>query len=132
MAPEQATGAEADARSDIYSLGAVAYYMLTGRPPFPGDNAIKVMIAHASEAVTPPSVHRPDVPADLEAIVMRSLAKNPSDRFADAASLGAALAACECAELWSRHDAAQWWRAIERPSPQANQSAIQLEPAVIA
>jgi serine/threonine-protein kinase len=132
MAPEQATGAEADARSDIYSLGAVAYYMLTGRPPFPGDNAIKVMIAHASEAVTPPSVHRPDIPADLEAIVMRSLAKTPSERFADTASLGAALAVCECADLWSRHDAAQWWQAIDRPSPQANQPTNQLEPAAVA
>ena len=84
MSPEQATGeGEPDARSDIYSLGAVAYFMLTGRPPFPGENAIKVMIAHASQQVTPPSVHRPDIPADLEAIVLRCLAKHPADRFQD-------------------------------------------------
>ena len=59
MSPEQATGDDQpDARSDIYSLGAVAYYLLTGRPPFEGDRPIKVMIAHAHEQVVPPSQHR--------------------------------------------------------------------------
>ncbi len=131
MAPEQATGGEADARSDIYSLGAVAYYMLTGRPPFPGENAIKVMIAHASEAVTPPSVYRADVPADLEAIVMRSLAKSPADRFPDTASLAAALAECECAGRWSRHDAADWWAKIDRQETGASHPGKLLEPAAV-
>jgi serine/threonine-protein kinase len=83
--------------------------MLTGRPPFPGENAIKVMIAHASQDVTPPSQIRAEIPADLEAIVLRCLAKHPADRFQDAASLAAALAACECADGWSRQHAAQWW-----------------------
>ena len=132
MAPEQATGGEPDARSDIYSLGAVAYFMLTGRPPFPGENAIKVMIAHATEAVTPPSVYRPNVPADLEAIVMRSLAKSPADRFQDTASLSAALAACECAGRWSREDAARWWADLDRPTPVAERTSKILEPAAMA
>jgi eukaryotic-like serine/threonine-protein kinase len=132
MAPEQATGGESDARSDIYSLGAVAYFMLTGRPPFPGENAIKVMIAHASEAVTPPSVYRPDLPADLEAIIMRSLAKSPTDRFQDTASLAAALAECGCAGRWSRHDAARWWAQLDRPTPTPERSAKLLEPAAMA
>jgi serine/threonine-protein kinase len=132
MAPEQATGGEPDARSDIYSIGAVAYFMLTGRPPFPGDNAIKVMIAHASEPVTPPSVFRPDVPADLEAVVMRSLAKSPADRFQDTTSLTAALSACECTGRWSRDDAARWWTELDRPTAPAHASAKLLEPAAMA
>jgi len=132
MAPEQATGSEADARSDVYSLGAVAYFMLTSRPPFPFDNAIKVMIAHASEAVTPPSVYRPDLPADLEAIVMRALAKSPVDRFQDTASLAGALAACECAGRWSRQEAARWWAQLDRPTPVGERSAKLLEPAAMA
>lgn len=132
MAPEQATGGEPDARSDIYSIGAVAYFMLTGRPPFAFDNAIKVMIAHASEPVTPPSVHRPDVPSDLEAIIMRSLAKSPAERFQDTASLAAALSACECSGRWSRHEAAQWWAGLDRPAPPAERPAKLLEPAALA
>ena len=102
MAPEQATGGEPDARSDIYSLGAVAYYMLTGQPPFPGDNAIKVMIAHASQDLTPPSTIRSDVPADFEAVILRCLAKDPRDRFQSTTALADSLASCECAGRWSR------------------------------
>ena len=67
MSPEQATASrELDERSDIYSLGAVAYYLLTGRPPFEGDDGIAVMIAHARDPVVPPSQVRPGIPEDLE------------------------------------------------------------------
>jgi serine/threonine-protein kinase len=132
MAPEQATGGEPDARSDVYSLGAVAYYMLTGRPPFPGENAIKVMIAQASEPVTPPSVYRREIPADLEAIVLRCLAKSPSDRFQDTASLAAALTDCECAGRWSRQTAANWWQDLDRPTPSPDDAKAVLEAAAVA
>ena len=92
MAPEQAgSDHKPDARSDIYSLGAVAYYLLTGQPPFDSQNAIKVLVAHLHDRVVPPSQHRPEMPADLEAIVMRCLEKNPDDRFNDATSLGQCL-----------------------------------------
>ena len=111
MSPEQATGdSEPDARSDIYSLGAVAYFLLTGLPPFDGEKPIKVIIAHASNDVVPPSQLRADVPADLEAVVMRCLAKRPEDRFQDAASLWAALGQCVDAGDWGRDHAADWWR----------------------
>ncbi len=101
MSPEQATGDfDSDARSDIYSLGAVAYYLLTGLPPFAGDQPLKVIIAHATREVVPPSQLRPEVPADLEAVVMRCLAKRPQERYQDAASLGAALAGCAAADQW--------------------------------
>jgi serine/threonine-protein kinase len=132
MSPEQATGeGEPDARSDIYSLGAVAYFMLTGRPPFPGQNAIKVMIAHASEQVTPPSEHRPDIPSDLEAIVLRCLAKDPAERFQDASSLSDALASCDSAGRWSRKDAAEWWSQNGQRSPRPERIETVVEPAII-
>ncbi len=111
MSPEQATGElDSDARGDIYSLGAVAYYLLTGVPPFGGDQPLKVIIAHATLDAVPPSQLRPDIPRDLEAIVMRCLAKRPIERFADAAALSAALAGCNAAGQWGRDEAALWWR----------------------
>jgi serine/threonine-protein kinase len=111
MSPEQAlSDAQPDARSDIYSLGAVAYYLTTGRPPFPGDQPIKVLFAHANQSVVPPSAHRPEIPADLEQVILRCLAKDPADRFPTAAALQEALAACEAADRWNRTLAAQWWQ----------------------
>lgn len=110
MSPEQAMGeSEPDQRSDIYSLGAVAYYLLTGVPPFDGDKPMKVIIAHMHEDVTPPSTIRPDIPEDLEAIVLKCLAKDPQDRYQDAASLAFALAECSAAGAWTREQAAAWW-----------------------
>lgn len=111
MSPEQAIGErEPDARSDIYSLGAVAYYLLTGRPPFEGEKPIKVMFAHAHQEVVPPSAHQPETPADIERTVLRCLAKDPDDRYPDAASLADALSDCEAAADWSRQAAARWWQ----------------------
>ena len=111
MSPEQATGdSEPEARSDIYSLGAVAYYLLTGKPPFEGEKPIKVLIAHAHDEPVPPSQHRHDLPADLESVILRCLAKRPDDRFADATGLAAALADCEAADRWTRELAAAWWK----------------------
>ena len=116
MAPEQALGGhEPDARSDIYSLGAVAYYLLTGQPPFTGERPIKVLIAHAHDPVRPPSELAPNIPPDVEAVVMRALAKDPAERYADAASFGAALAGTSVADRWSREEAEAWWRANESP-----------------
>jgi serine/threonine-protein kinase len=115
MSPEQATGdTEPDARSDVYSLGGVAYFLLTGRPPFDGQQPIKVIIAHAHEPVVPPSDLRGDVPADLEAVVLRCLAKNPDDRFQSASELAAALSECEASGQWNRTSARQWWQAHAR------------------
>jgi serine/threonine-protein kinase len=110
MSPEQARGlSDVDARSDIYSLGAVAYALLTGRPPFDGTNPMEIMIAHVRDEVAPPSQHQADVPADLERVILRCLAKNPEDRFQDVESLEQALAECAAADRWSQSDAARWW-----------------------
>ncbi len=114
MSPEQALGEfEPDARGDIYSLGAVAYFLLTGRPPFEGDKPMKVLLAHAREDVVPPSRIQSEVPDDLERVVMRCLAKQPEDRFQNVAALGQSLADCEAAADWSREHAARWWYETE-------------------
>ncbi len=121
MAPEQALGeSEPDVRTDIYSLGAVMYFLLTGRPPFDNDNPMKVLVAHAHDDVAPPSNLRPDIPADLEQIVLRCLAKKPGERFLSAASLGTALSECESAGLWSRAQAANWWAHVGQPAAVAS------------
>jgi eukaryotic-like serine/threonine-protein kinase len=107
MAPEQARGAEAvDARSDLYGLGALGYFLLAGRPPFQGDTALEVMLAHVQEPV--PALA--DAPADLEAVLRRCLAKAPADRFPDAGSLDEALAGCACAGEWTEARARAWWQ----------------------
>jgi serine/threonine-protein kinase len=112
MSPEQAAGESAvDARGDLYGLGAVAFFALTGRPPFQGKTLGQLLAAHRSEP--PPALTdlRPDVPADLAAVVARCLAKDPHDRFQSAADLGRALAQCECAVDWSAERAVEWWQA---------------------
>jgi serine/threonine-protein kinase len=111
MAPEQAEGAApVDARGDLYGLGAVAYFLLTGRPPFERDTAMQTMLAHLRDPVTPPSALAPGTPADLEAVVLRCLAKKPDERYPDADAMGKALAACACAGEWTEEAAAAWWR----------------------
>jgi eukaryotic-like serine/threonine-protein kinase len=93
MAPEQASNPKnADHRSDIYSLGCTLFYLLTGRPPFTGETLIERLIAHREQPVPRLSVIRPDVPAELDLVVERMLAKSPADRFA---SLGELIAELE-------------------------------------
>ena len=113
MSPEQVMGGGrvVDERSDLYALGAVAYFLLTGRPPF--DEGIGVMIAHARDAVVPPSQIRDQVSADLDAVVLRCLAKDPTERFPDAESLEIALGRCLCASSWNKALASQWWNDLK-------------------
>jgi serine/threonine-protein kinase len=111
MSPEQgAGGREVDERSDIYSLGAVAYHLLTGRPPFDWKGPMAVLIAHARAPVIPPSRVVAGVPADVERVVLRCLAKDVAERFADAGSLERALGRCACSGEWDQDRAAAWWR----------------------
>jgi serine/threonine-protein kinase len=118
MAPEQVMQSQAlDRRTDIYGLGAVAYFLLTGRPPFLGQSAMAVMVAHARDPVTPPSRIHPDVPPDLERVVLRCLAKSPDDRYPDTSSLADDLEACADAGNWSPAHAERWWQAHPSTGP---------------
>jgi hypothetical protein len=111
MSPEQAMGDhDPDVRGDIYSLGAVAYYLLAGRPPFEFDKPLKVMFAHAKEVPTPPSEFCDDIGDSLEAVVMRCLEKAPSARFQNIESLIAALDECELLGSWNDQIAEHWWQ----------------------
>lgn len=84
MAPEQARDAAGvDARADIYSLGCTLYMLLTGQPPFSGKTAIEVITKHASEAVVPPDVVVKRVPKNLSEIILKMVAKEPTDRYAN-------------------------------------------------
>jgi serine/threonine-protein kinase len=123
MSPEQAAGkTELDPRSDIYSLGAVAYFLLTGQPPFVRETAMMMLMAHAYEPVVPLTDVRPEVPADLQAVVLRCLEKDPADRYADARSLEQALADCEAADQWTEEQAAAWWR--EHPTAALDEAEL--------
>jgi len=91
FSPEQAQGKPVDPRSDLYSLGCVLYEALTARPPFTGDTPVAIAYRHVQEVPVPPSAVNPDVPADLDAIDLRLLAKQPTDRYASAEDLRADL-----------------------------------------
>src|ERR671938_546850 len=92
LSPEQAKGAPVDQTSDLYSLGIVLYELLTGQVPFQGDTPVEIAMKHLSQTPAPPSTLRPEVPQEVDWIVMRALAKDPADRYQDADEMDADLA----------------------------------------
>ncbi|MFC7403935.1 Stk1 family PASTA domain-containing Ser/Thr kinase [Georgenia alba] len=93
LSPEQARGEVVDARSDLYSTGCLLYELLTGQPPFTGDSAVAVAYQHVRETPKTPSSVTPDIPEVLDRVVMKSLAKDRNDRYADAAHMRSDLLA---------------------------------------
>jgi tRNA A-37 threonylcarbamoyl transferase component Bud32 len=87
MSPEQVQGKEVDPRSDIYSLGVTAYHMLTGQPPFLGQNGFEVALQHVQNQAVPLQERRPDLPVELCQVVQRMMAKDPGERYQTAKEL---------------------------------------------
>lgn len=132
MSPEQITGSvPLDGRSDLYSLGLVAYCVLTGQNPFRRRDVQAVFAAQLTEPAPPLRSQCPSLAADLEAIILRCLEKEREKRFASAAELEAALARCSYAGRWGKERAEEWWLArfpasqsfsLAAPPPHANGS----------
>jgi serine/threonine-protein kinase len=112
MAPEMAVRRNGvDGRADIYALGCVAYWLLTGTRVFEGDTGVALIVEHVKTAPIPPSRRTElPIPAELERIVMKCLEKDPADRFASARELAAALAAIPVPAPWNATRADQWWQ----------------------
>jgi len=111
MAPEVALGDRAvDGRTDLYAVGCLGYWLLTGRLVFENGNAMQVMLAHTSQQPEPPSrrTEQP-IPAALEEIIMACLAKDPAGRPATADQLRRQLAGLALTPTWDRDEAARWW-----------------------
>jgi hypothetical protein len=111
MSPESIENPErVDNRSDLYSVAAVGYYLLTGTPPFDGANVLEICMHHSRSKPERPSerLKRP-VSGDLENVLLRGLAKNPHDRFQTAREFSEALAACVAVTRWTPHQADEWW-----------------------
>jgi serine/threonine-protein kinase len=115
LAPEAIRSPSADARADIYSLGAVAYFLLTGQTVFDGQTVVEICGHHLHTPPTPPSVrlgHR--LPGDLEAWVLACLEKDPSGRPRSASAAAARLDRCTIAEEWTAEAGRAWWAAKGR------------------
>lgn len=111
MSPEQASGESVvDARGDLYSLGAVMFFALAGRPPFLGKSLGQLLAAHRTEPPPLLTDLRPEVPADIAAVVAHCLVKDPKARCSSALELDGLLARCRCAHDWSAERATEWWR----------------------
>src|SRR5262249_36677304 len=133
--PEQALGGKPlDARSDIYNVGAVGYFLMTGKLLFDHQSTLKMLHAHAYEQLAPSPEFQETVSADLQRVIRRCRKKAPDRRYQDAGTLEKALAACESTSPWTPERAEEWWRrhgdgAALPPSPEASKHEEQTIPA---
>jgi eukaryotic-like serine/threonine-protein kinase len=110
IAPEQAMGAAVDGRADIYAIGAVAYWLLTGKLVFTAETAMGLLLHHAKTPPTAPSARTDQqIPAALDDLVLSCLAKDPADRPQSARELSLRLASVDGASAWTQDRARQWW-----------------------
>lgn len=125
MCPEMAMGLSADVRSDVYSLGAVLYFLLCGKPPFEAESAGALIYAHVNQRAAAPSrALGRQLPSDVEAVVLRALAKDPEERYATAAEFALALSACAMAGKWTFGDATVVAKRSSRPPPPGGVEAL--------
>ena len=123
LPPETASGEPIDHRSDIYSLGCVAYWMLAGRQVFAADSVMQMITRHMQGVPEPPSWHSPfPIAAGLDEIVLACLAKRPADRPRSAWELADRLATCVGESPWTREDASRWWETRLEPEPDVSLS----------
>jgi eukaryotic-like serine/threonine-protein kinase len=101
LSPEQVNGLDASPASDLYAVGCLLYACLTGEPPFAGGTPVAIAMKHLHDAVTPPTLRRPDVPPAFESVLMRALEKDPARRFSSAQEMDAAIAATGLADRQS-------------------------------
>ncbi len=109
MSPEQAQGMVLDERSDLFSLGSVMYFLLTGREAFHRENAVKTLLAVVNEEPIPIQKINPFIPDDLAAVVGICLSKSFNERYAKALDLDTALSHCDCSQVWTAENAIDWW-----------------------
>ena len=127
FSPEQAKGEPVDARADLYSTGVVLYELLTGRQPFRGDSPVAVAYQHVSETPVPPTEVNEEAPGALDPVVLRALAKDPYQRYPDAAHFRAALDAAVAGRAPSRKEIGALTSELYGPSPrQAQETARSL------
>jgi eukaryotic-like serine/threonine-protein kinase len=133
MAPEIVLGADVDQRADVYAIGCVAYYLLTGQAVFEAATAGELLAMHLHAAPVPPS-HRTEMPIsrELDAIVLACLEKDPRHRPQDAAAVLDMLLHCKAGEPWDNEIARGWWERhlVELTTPLAVSDALALEPAL--
>ncbi len=138
MSPEAIEAADQiDGRSDLYALAAVGYFLLTGTPPFEGRSVVEICMHHARTPPQPPSERLGEpLAADLEAVLLKGLAKQPAERFATARDLADALAACQDAADWTRQAAEAWWRehttSPERPATNELTADVHIEQTLVS
>jgi eukaryotic-like serine/threonine-protein kinase len=123
LSPEQARGTEVDPRSDLYSLGIVLYELLTGKTPFDGETPVEIAMKHLSTAPKPPSKLRPDIPPELDMVVLRALAKNPDDRYQSADEMEADLERVARGARVSAATVDTATQVLRRPAPAAAAAA---------
>ena len=115
MSPEQAMGdVQVDPRSDIYAVGGVAFFMVTGRPTFESSATLRVLLSHLHEKAVPPSTVRsstygPSISPELDAIILKCLEKSPDERYQSARELFDALNSIPESDKWNERLAQQWW-----------------------
>ncbi len=118
MAPEQAMGADVDARADIYATGCVAYWLLTGQFVFTAETPMGLILRHAQASPVPPSARTSaPIPGALDDLVLSCLSKDPTDRPPSARELSLRLAAADCGSTWTQSRAREWWETHQPAMP---------------
>jgi hypothetical protein len=133
MPPELASGESMDGRGDLYSLGCVAYFLLTGKLVFEGENALRMILQHVQSVPVAPSVRSGlSIPPDLDRLILQCLAKDPAARPPTAGDLAVELERVDVGNPWTDEDARAWWDAhIEKgaPMPAESEPTITLDVA---